>query len=84
MQDKYLTLWIDDTSTSFFELAGALDPAKDILDQTGNWADPLGGTTKVRALTRFVSPDEYVFEQFMVMPDGGEFKSMEMRCVRKK
>lgn len=84
MRKQYLTLWIDDTSTAFFELAGTRDAVKDVLDQTGDWADPVGGTTKVRALTRFVGPDEYVFEQLMVLPDGKEFKSMEMRCVRKK
>jgi hypothetical protein len=84
MRKQYLTLWIDETSTAFFELAGTRNAAGDILDQTGDWADPMGGTSKVRTLTRFVSPDEYVFEQLMVLPDGGEFKSMEMRCVRKK
>ncbi len=84
MRKQYLTLWIDDTSTAFFELAGTRDAAGDVLDQTGDWADPMGGTARVRALTRFVSADEYVFEQFMVLPDSGEFKSMEMRCVRKK
>lgn len=84
MRKQYLTLWIDDTSTAFFELAGTRDPVKDILDQTGDWADPLGGATKVRALVRFVGPDEYVFEQFMIMTDGQEFKSMEMRCVRNR
>jgi hypothetical protein len=84
MQKKYVTLWLDDTSTSFFLLAGARDAVKDILNQTGEWADPLGGMTKVRAATRFLNPNEYVFEQFMILPDGKELKSMEMRCTRKK
>lgn len=84
MQKKYLTLWIDNTSTSFFMLAGTRDAAKDILDQTGEWADPMSGMTKVRAVIRFINADEYVWEQFMVLPDGKEFKSMEMRCTRKK
>jgi hypothetical protein len=43
MQKKYLTLWIDNTSTSFFELAGTREPAEDTLVQTGDWADPMGG-----------------------------------------
>lgn len=84
MQKKYLTLWLDNTSTSFFELAGTLDVKTDTITQTGNWADPMGGTSKVRAVTRFINPNEYVFEQYMVLPDGKEFKSMEMRCARKK
>lgn len=84
MQKKYLTLWLDNTSTSFFELAGTRDAAKDVVVQTGEWADPMSGTTKVRASIRFLNPDEYVWEQFMVLPDGREFKSMEMRCRRMK
>jgi hypothetical protein len=84
VQKKYITLWIDDTSTAFFLLAGARDAAKDIIVQTGDWAEPMGGTSKVRATTRFLGPDEYVFEQYMVLPDGKEFKSMEMRCTRRK
>jgi len=51
---------------------------------TGKWADPMGGTTDVRSVTRIVSPDEYVYEMFMGMLDGKEFKSRENRCVRKK
>jgi len=84
MQKKYLTLWIDNTSTSFFFLSGNRDAAKDVLVQTGEWTDPMSGMTKVRAVIRFVNPNEYVWEQFMVLPDGKEFKSMEMRCTRKK
>jgi hypothetical protein len=84
MQKKYLTLWLDNTSTSFFLLAGPRDAAKNIINQTGDWADPMGGMSKVRAAVRFLNPNEYVFEQFMVLPDGKEFKSMEMRCARKK
>jgi len=84
MQKKYLTLWVDNTSTSFFMLAGGRDVKTDTLNQTGEWADPMAGTTKVRAVIRFVNADEYVWEQFMVLPDGKEFKSMEMRCTRKK
>ncbi len=83
MLKKYTTLWIDNTSTSFFMLAGTRD-AKDVLTQTGEWADPMSGLTKVRAVVRFIGPNEYVWEQFMVMPDGKDFKSMEMRCTRKK
>jgi hypothetical protein len=40
--------------------------------------------TKVRAVIRFLGPNEYVWEQSMVLPDGKDFKSMEMRCTRKK
>lgn len=85
LQKKYITLWIDNTSTSFFLLAGPKEAAKDVINQKGEWQDPMtGGMSKVRAAVTFTGPDSYVFEQFMGLPDGKEFKSMEMRCTRKK
>jgi len=85
LQKKYITLWIDNTSTSFFLLSGHREPGKDIINQKGEWPDPMtGGMEKVRAAVTYTGPDSYVFEQFMTLPDGKEFKSMEMRCTRKK
>jgi hypothetical protein len=83
MQQKYVTLWIDNSSTFFFMTTGTrLD---NIISESGLWPDPLtGAQAPVKARTTFVSADEYVYEQFMVMPDNSEFKSMEMSCKRKK
>jgi hypothetical protein len=44
----------------------------------------MGGTSKVRAVTRWIGPDEFVYEMYVVTDDGKEFKSMENRCIRKK
>jgi hypothetical protein len=82
---KYETLWIDNTSTSFFLTTGTLDAAKKVLTEGGDWADPMTGkTTKVRMTTKYIGPDEYSWEQFNVMPDGKEFKAGEVHCTRKK
>jgi len=37
----------------------------------------MGGTSKVRAVTRWIGPNEFVYEMYMVGADGKEFKSME-------
>jgi len=76
--------WIDNTSTAFFLLSGTYDAEKKTWTDTGTRADPMGGTTNVRGVTRIAGPDEYVYEMSMTMPGGKEFKSMENRCVRKK
>jgi len=82
---KYTTLWIDNTSTSFYLTSGTLDASKKVMTETGNWTDPMtGGATKVKIMTKILGPDEFVNEQYMVLPDGKEFKSMENRCLRKK
>jgi hypothetical protein len=80
----FTTIWIDNTSTSFYLLKGTYDAAKKTYTFTGRWADPLGGDTPVRMIIRIVSPDVYESETYMVLPDGKDFKSMEMRCTRKK
>jgi hypothetical protein len=84
MQKTYTTFWIDDSSTAFYILTGPYDAAAKAYNQKGNWADPMGGTTPVRTVTRIVGPDEFVFENYMVLPDGKEFKSMEYQALRRK
>jgi hypothetical protein len=84
MQKKFLTFWIDSSSTAFFLLSGTYDAARKTWTDTGRWADPMGGTTPVRSVTRIVGPDEYVYEMYMGLPDGKEFKSLENHCIRKK
>ena len=81
---KYITFWIDNTSTSFYLTSGTRD-AKNVTTETGDWPDPMTGKmTKVRQVTRWTGTDAFVYEQFMVMPDGKDFKSLELRAVRKK
>jgi len=84
LQQKYITLWIDNTSTAFFQTAGTRDAAKNTITETGVWPEPMGGTSKVRAVTRWIGPDEFVYEMYMIGADGKEFKNMENRCIRKK
>jgi hypothetical protein len=84
MQKKYVTFWIDSSSTAFFLLSGTYDAAKNTWMDTGQWADPMGGTTPVRGVTQILGPDEYIYEMYMGMPDGKEFKSLENRCLRRK
>jgi hypothetical protein len=80
----YMTLWIDNTSTSFYLLKGTYDAAKKTYTFTGRWADPVGGETPVRMVIKIVSPDEYVSETYTTLPDGKEFLGMVDRSVRVK
>jgi hypothetical protein len=80
----YTTFWIDNTSTSFYLLKGTYDAAKKTYTFTGRWADPVGGDTPVRMVIRIVSPDEYVSETYMKLPDGKDFLGMADRSVRIK
>jgi hypothetical protein len=84
LAEVYTTLWIDNTSTSFYILKGTYDAAKKSYTFTGRWADPAGGETPVRMVVRIVSPDVYESETFVMGPDGKEFLNMSDRSVRVK
>jgi hypothetical protein len=85
LKKKFITFWIDNSSTAFFLTEGTLDSSTKTMTETGLWPDPMtGGTMGVKGVTRLVSPDEFSYEMFMVGPDGKEFKSLENRCARKK
>jgi hypothetical protein len=83
MQQKYISLWIDNSSTFFFITTGTRQG--NVINEAGLFPDPLtGAQLPVKARTTWAGADEYLYEQFMVQPDKSEFKSMEMSCKRRK
>jgi hypothetical protein len=83
MQQKYVSLWIDNTSTMMFMTMGTRQD--NVISESGLWPDPVSGSElPMKARTTWVGADEYLYEQFMVQPDQSEFKSMEMSCKRRK
>ncbi len=83
LEQKYNTLWIDNTSTSFFITRGAREG--NVINETGSWPDPVSGQSlQVKARTTWIGDDEFRYEQFMVMPGGAEHKGMEFISRRRK
>ncbi len=84
-QEKFVTFWIDSLSTAFYLQTGTLDETGKVLNETGEWLDPMtGGTIKVRAKTELINDNEIHYEMYMTGPDGKEFKSLDNRMTRKK
>lgn len=85
LKKKYVTFWIDNTSTAFFLMSGTRDKEKNVTTEAGEWPDPIsGGTIKVRDVTELNSEDEFKYEMYMTGPDGKEFKTVEYIAKRKK
>lgn len=83
--NEYRTFWIDNMGTSFYETSGTLDESGKILTQTGVWPWMAPGEKqKVKQVTNPVTKDKFIFEMYMVGPDGKEFKSLEYTAIRKK
>ena len=84
IKKKFVSLWIDSTSTSFYHATGTLDATKKIRTETGLWPDPMtGGNMKVEMVTTSMGKDSFKFEMYMYMGKD-KFKSMEMIYTRKK
>ena len=80
-QKKYVTFWIDNTSTAFYMLEGTREG--NVITDTGLWPDPVTGRLgKVRNVIKFIGPDEFIDELFMTTKDGKEFKSLENHFTR--
>jgi hypothetical protein len=83
MKKTYVTLWMDNTSTHIFRTTGMREG--NVITETGKWPDPVTGKESgVKARTTLLHGNEYLYEQFMVQDDGKEFKSLELRCLRKR
>lgn len=83
--NKYRTFWIDNFGTSFYETSGTLDESGKILIQIGVLPGMAPGETmKVKQVTKPIDMDKYIYEMYMILPDGSEFKSMENTSTRKK
>lgn len=83
MEQKYNSLWIDNTSTSFFITTGTREG--NLIGESGSWPDPVSGRSlQVKARTTWISDDEFRYEQFMVLADGSEHKGMEFSSKRRK
>jgi hypothetical protein len=85
VQKKYISFWIDNSSTGFYFLSGPPGESEKVRVETGEWPDPMTGEKmKVRDVTKLISKDEFIYELYMTAADGSEFKSLENRAKRKK
>ncbi len=83
-QNKYVTFWIDSMSTAFLQTSGTLDASGMVLTETGSTPNPMtGGMEKLKNVTTFMPDGKIKFEMIMFMPDGKEFKSMEILYTKK-
>ena len=85
MHKTYNSFWIDNTGTGFYLTEGKLSKDGKVRTEKGVWDDPMtGGKTKVKMVIYSVSGDSYKMEMYAEMPDGKEFKSMEMIYTKVK
>lgn len=83
VKKKFFSTWIDNMGTGVMYLEGTYDEATQSTTFTGTMMDPMGKEVQVREVFKHIDDDNMSFEMFNTM-DGKEFKSMEMKLIRKK
>jgi len=82
---EYFMVWIDNMGTGMILFSGQPDAAGKVMTMTGTFTDPVSKQVmSMRIVTTYFGADKYTSEFFMLMPDGSEFRTMEMTGEREK
>ncbi len=80
----FVNSWIDNMGTGIMYLEGAWDASTKSINLTGKMVDPsTGKDIPVREVMKFIDDNNKIMEMYYVMPDGKEFKSMEIKYTKK-
>lgn len=81
---KYVTVWIDDMSTSTMLFEGTASPDGKIITQTSHYDDPIQGPMDFRTVTTIMDENTMGFEMYSTGKSGKEEKMMEIVYTRKQ
>ena len=85
IKKQYVSTWMDSMSTGIMSSTGTAEAGGKKWKFTGAMDDPMTGTTTQTEQTIVVdSNDKHTFEMWAPMPDGKNFKMMEIVYTRKK
>lgn len=79
---KYEGFWIDNASSIMQREDGTVDDTGKIWEMLSEINHPQQGTTQKRTVIRLIDNDHHEAECFMTLPNGENFKSMELKYVR--
>ncbi len=81
---KLQSVWIDNMSTMMLTMTGTCDPDGNIFTSYGQYKDPKKADVQnFKTVTTIKSKNEIVYQWFNVLPDGSEFKTMELVYKKK-
>ena len=82
---KMVSSWVDNMGTGIMYMTGDYNGLSKTVEFKGEVTDPITKKVKPsRELFTMVDDNTRKMEMFDVMPDGKEFKSMEITMIRKK
>jgi len=84
-KQKYVSIWVDDMSTSPMVSEGTADKTGKVVTYQGEMECPgMEGKMSYRNVITIVDHDHYTMEMFQKAPDGKEFTGMTIKYERVK
>ncbi len=81
---EYVDTWVDNMGTGVLMMRGSCSDDGKVITLHGEQMDPATKENiKARSVTTFSEDGNYLIEMWNLMPDGSEFKSMELAYTRK-
>lgn len=84
-ENQFVSTWVDNMGSGIMVLKGPWDAATKTMTLKGKMVDPATkGETAVRETFKTIDDNTQEMEMFITMPDGSEFKTMNIKFTRKK
>lgn len=82
---EFVSTWIDNMGSGIMVMKGPWDAATKTMTLKGKMVDPgTKGEIAVRETFKIIDDNTQEMEMFITMPDGTEFKNMNIKFTRKK
>ena len=81
---KYVSSWVDSTNTAIMTAEGTADEAGKVITLLSEMREPDGRMQKFKQVTTIVDDKSHTYHMMVMLPDGGEFKVLEITYKRTK
>ena len=81
---KYVGVWVDSLESTPLNFEGDYDPKTKLMVMTGESLSPAGKPQKFKTTTETKDKDHFVFNMYMVQPDGKEQLAFSIEYTRRK
>ena len=83
LKNEYTSVWVDNMGTGTMTGEGSYDQATKVLEEEGTYTCPLkGGEVEYKSELKFVDNDHYTYTVYNTLPNGQQFKGMEIKYTR--
>lgn len=83
LSQKHIGVWIDSMGTMMMTFEGTCQDNGRVTTTYADFVDPATGTAMtMKSVTSFIDDKTWKLDGYMQMPDGSEFKSMEILYTR--